>query len=405
MIKVIDEHRIPIYSWCDTLEQKTLEQASNLANHPTMFHHVALMPDAHMGYGMPIGGVIAVKNAIIPYAVGSDIGCGMGFIQTNIPISVINDPIIKSKPLRRHIRNVIDRVIPTGFGHHKKPQICPMLDNVSEDVYKIPIVKEQIEKAYYQVGTLGSGNHFVELQKDSNEKLCIMLHSGSRNVGYTIAKHYNELAIKMTPELDPKIELNYLNLDSDEGNEYLTAMNFALDFALESRKHMMEKVKNVVLNLIDKHTDWKGTKFLKEVNIHHNFAIMEEHFGELVMVHRKGATQAFKNQLGIIPGSMGTNSYIVKGKGNPDSFMSCSHGAGRIMGRNEFNRTHLKEECTEAMRGIDHGHWKENRKAKNGKYDLSESPQAYKDIDKVIENEKDLVDVVIKLRPIASVKG
>jgi len=403
-MKIIEGHNIPIYSWCNELKEKALEQAINLANHPKAVEHVSLMPDCHMGYGMPIGGVVAVKDVVIPNCTGMDIGCGMSFIQTNILYDVIKDVTTAGgkKSLLQTIIDTWSRKIPVGFSHHRSKQRSLLLDNPPENVSDIPVIKENLEKAKYQLGTLGSGNHYCEVQLDEHNNICIMLHSGSRNFGYKIADYYNKIAIETTPEIDPKWELNYLPLDSKDGNDYMLAMNFALDFAKANREHMMEKAKSILLNLIKKHTGHTGIELKDEINIHHNFAAIETHFGKDVMIHRKGATQAFKEQLGIIPGSMGTSSYIVKGKGNPDSFKSCSHGAGRLMGRNQFNKTHTLEECEKAMEGIIHSEWGKDRK---GKTDLSESPQAYKDIDQVIKNQNDLVDVVIKLKPIAVLKG
>jgi len=396
------ENKIPIKSWCENLEEEALKQASNLSNHPRTFQHIALMPDAHSGYGMPIGGVIACDEVVIPNAVGVDIGCGMGFIQTNIPTSELTKIDTPNGNLLHSIVHTIDRTVPTGFGHHKAPQKSFLLDEPPEEVMDIQIIKEEIERAKYQIGTLGGGNHFIELQKDEEDKLCLMLHSGSRNFGYKIAKVYHELAKELNSDVVPEWDLNYLPVDSKEGKDYIKAMNFALDFARENRKMMMEKIKSITFNLINKHMKFTGIEIIREVNIHHNFAALEEHFGKMVWIHRKGATQADKDRLGIIPGSMGTSSYIVKGLGNPESFESCSHGAGRIMGRKQFNKTHTKEECDKAIEGVIYSGWSKGRK---GKLDLSEAPQAYKNIDTVLESEKDLVEVILKLKPIGVVKG
>jgi len=398
----IHDQKIPIKSWVSNLEEGALQQSLNLANHPVTKHHVALMPDSHLGNGMPIGGVVACKDAVIPNAVGVDIGCGMTFIKTNVPVSDIRKVDTANGNLLHTIVHTVNRNIPVGFAHHKEPQTCHILDNPPESVQNIPIVMQEIENAKYQLGTLGGGNHFIEFQEDPEGNFCIMIHSGSRNFGYKIAEEYNKKAIEITSSLDKKLELNYLPVDSQEGQEYLEAMYFALQFAKENRALMLIRVRSIAFNLIKKHMGFSGLEYNNFINIHHNFANKEEHFGEEFFIHRKGATQAFKDQLGIIPGSMGTPSYIVKGLGNPESFMSCSHGAGRTMGRNQFTRTHTKEECDKAMEGIIHTGWGKGRK---GKIDLSEAPQAYKNIDEVIENEKDLIEVVLKLKPVGVVKG
>jgi len=406
----IQGKQISIKSWCDRLEEGALLQAYNLALHPTTVFHVALMPDCHQGIGMPIGGVIACKDAVIPNAVGVDIGCGMAFIRTGVDVSAVKGVSTPNGELIHTIMHTIERNIPVGFAHHKAPQESPLLDNPPENVQHIGIVLDQLERGYYQMGTLGGGNHFIECQQDEDGNLCIMLHSGSRNFGYNIAKYFNDVAstlcakwhshIRKVPN-SKEADLFFLPTDSQEGQDYIDAMNFALQFASENRRLMMERSKNILFNLIEKHVGIK-TPVLEEVNIHHNFASLENHFGKNVWIHRKGATQARKGQMGIIPGSMGTSSYIVRGLGDRDSFESCSHGAGRIMGRKEFCRTHDIEECKKSMEGIVFSGWGKDRK---GNPDFSEAPQAYKDIDEVIASETDLVEVIHKLRPLGVVKG
>lgn len=389
--------KVPIANWASLIEDGAIEQAKNLANLDIVYDHVSLMPDAHQGIGMPIGGVVATENAVIPNAVGVDIGCGIGFLETNIPLELIKDIKINKESLLRNILLRTKRVIPVGFNHHQKPQSSLLLDNPPNYIYEINVLKEELEKAKYQLGTLGGGNHFIELQVNEKGNLCLMLHSGSRNFGYKIAAYFNEIAKN---ECGIDTDLPYLYTDTKNGNDYLLAMNFALDFAKENRRIMMERFKDIVISVVEKNIKF-NVEIVQEVNIHHNYASLEEHFGKSVWVHRKGAIRVDNGTIGIISGSMGTASYIVKGKGNKDSFCSASHGSGRKMGRNAFNKQYSLEEAEESMKGIEHLGWSKDRK---GKLDLSEAPAAYKDIDTVINDELDLVDIVMKLKPIGSLK-
>ena len=393
MIYVDTTNSIPIKSWCEDVDDGAMKQACSLANHPCMFHHVALMPDCHCGYGMPIGGVIACDNAVIPNAVGVDIGCGMCAVKTDCP----SDAMSKDDIAR--ILNATKRGVPIGFNHHGEPQEW---DGFA-DAPDIEIVQQQLDSARNQLGTLGGGNHFIEIQAGDDGYVWFMLHSGSRNFGYRIAKEYNEKAQKLCrmwrsdiPPFKGEDGLAFLPIGTPEAREYIEAMNYALRFALESRLRMMDELLRNAEHL-------SGTLQGGDmINIHHNFAVMENHFGKNVWVHRKGATKASSGQIGIIPGSMGTSSYIVRGLGNTESFMSCSHGAGRHCGRAEFSRNHTVEECDASMDGVVFDGWGKDRK---GRPDLSEAPAAYKDIDKVIADESDLVEVVTKLRPLGVVKG
>jgi len=382
-------HGVPIKSWCEDLEPGAAEQAHYLAIHPSMFHHVALMPDCHQGYGMPIGGVIACRD-VIPNAVGVDIGCGMVAVDTGLLAAACDTDLLK------HIMGEIRKVVPVGFSHQDKVQEWSGFDDCPD----ISILKTELEKAMRQLGTLGGGNHFIELQAGDKGNLWIMIHSGSRNFGYKIAKHYNKLAQDLCTRWHSVVcpfigedGLAFLPHGSSEAKEYIEAMNYAMAFAAENRWMMIRKVISIMgISDRDCHA----------VNIHHNYAVMENHFKQNVWVHRKGATSAQEGQLGIIPGSMGTSSYIVKGKGNADSFNSCSHGAGRCMGRKQASRTLTVEECDKAMEGIIYGRWGTDRK---GNTDLGEAPQAYKDIDVVMKAQEDLVDIVERLTPLAVIKG
>ncbi|UDQ99050.1 RtcB family protein [Lentisphaerota bacterium WC36G] len=394
---------VPVKSWCDDLEESAMKQAINLAQHPTIFKHVALMPDCHVGYGMPIGGVIACKDAVIPNAVGVDIGCGMVAVETSLDAEIFTEMAD-----RRKFLNQVKELIPVGEGaSHKEEQSWSGFEEYlvehSEIAEKWP---NSLDRK--NLGTLGGGNHFIELQIDTDNKIWLMIHSGSRNLGYKVASFYHKIALELNQKFHSKIpsyDLAFLPTNSSEGQSYIRDMNFALNYAYENRQRMMTNFQLAIKEFVS-HVEFK-----KEVNIHHNYAALEEHFGEKVWVHRKGATSAKKDEWGIISGSMGTNSYIVKGLGNCESFCSCSHGAGRVLGRRQASKTLSVEDCNKAMEGIAFDRWsKFKNKWKKGKqtqnlYDLSEAPLAYKDIDKVIADELDLIIVKVKLRPLGVIKG
>jgi tRNA-splicing ligase RtcB len=377
-----------IKSWCRNPEEGAIQQALNIAHLPFAFHHIALAPDSHQGFGMPIGGILATKNIIVVSAVGVDIGCGMIATQTSIKVDEFEDFN------RNKILNNIRKAIPVGFHHHEKPQAY--WPDIWPNGLNEGVVSLEAESAMHQLGTLGSGNHFLEIQKGSDGHIWIMIHSGSRNLGKKVADYYNsearELNARYFSMVPKEWDLAFLPLDSDEGQEYIEEMNNCLIFAKANRKHMMDKSKEIFKEFVD-------VDFIQDIDIHHNYATMENHFGSNVMVHRKGATSAKEGQLGIIPGSQGTASYIVRGKGNPESFKSCSHGAGRKMGRKEACRTlDFQAELNNLeSKGIFH--------SLNSKEDLEEAPGAYKDIDIVMEEQKDLVEIVTRLEPLGVIKG
>jgi len=405
--EISKDARVPLKSWCPDPEAEALAQAANLAAHPSVFAHVALMPDCHVGYGMPIGGVIACRDAIIPNAVGVDIGCGMGAVRTTATVEQFPD-------LSR-IRKILEAIkyrVPVGEGNgHRHPQPWSGFEKFEDGLGRGGrpgwMDETGLHRDRLNLGTLGGGNHFIELQADTDGVIWMMLHSGSRNLGYRVANYYHRLARSLNEKWRtsiPSPDLAFLPLDEHEGEAYLRDMNFALAYARENRRCMMEVFKEVLSQHLP------GIKFTEEINIHHNYAAVENHFGRDVWVHRKGATSARKDELGIIPGSMGTSSYIVRGLGNPESFTSCSHGAGRRMGRKEADRRLSVEECDRAMAGIVYDRWHRagghgRRAGQGGLLDLSEAPQAYKDIDTVIANQRDLVEPVVKLRPLGVIKG
>jgi tRNA-splicing ligase RtcB len=364
-----------------------------------IFHHVALMPDCHVGYGMPIGGVIAVRDAVIPNAVGVDIGCGMGAVRT----SLVTEEIDKEQ-----LREVITRVkatVPCGEGRaHRKAQSWDVLAEALESCRGKGWFSEHVrDLAVRNLGTLGGGNHFIEIQAGDDGRVWLMIHSGSRHLGNVIARHHHQAALKLNRRWHtalPSEDLAFLPASGDEGRSYIDDMKLALRYAEENRRRILDSFMAAV------QTAFPQVGFDSQVNIHHNYASLESHFNTNVWVHRKGATSARAGEAGIIPGSMGTPSYIVKGKGNPESFMSCSHGAGRVMGRNEASRSLTPEVCDEAMEGIVFDRWKKiHRGREKGRYDLGEAPPAYKIIDDVIAAELDLIQPMVKLRPLAVVKG
>ena len=407
--KFEEGYSVPVKSWCENCEEGAVKQAANLAKHPVVFHHVALMPDAHQGYGMPIGGVIATDSAVIPAAVGVDIGCGMIATETDIPAERFAD-----MAFRRAFQEKLKERIPVGEGvsHRETQNWEGFEDYTANNGMRSNLWPSKLDRM--NLGTLGGGNHFIELQKSTSldgkgdpeggSKVWLMIHSGSRNLGKRIEEHYHKIANRLctrfhVPLADP--DLAFLPIAEQDGHDYFTDMLFALRYAKENRRRMMEAMKETVAEFVPE------VNFLRTIDIHHNYAACEEHFGKKVFVHRKGATSAKLDEIGIIPGSMGTASYIVRGLGNPDSFMSCSHGAGRRMSRIAASTTLTVEECDQAMDGIVCERWHKYKgygKAK-GRLDLSEAPQAYKDIESVIDAERDLIEPLVRLVPMASLKG
>ena len=381
----------PVKIWTNYVEKSAMRQIENLTTLPFLFHHLAIMPDVHTGMGMPIGGVLACKDAVIPNAVGVDIGCGMCAVKTNWKVADIPTDV-----LRKQIMRGIRKRIPLGMDHHKEAQDEKYLPT-GHDIDKMEIVKRRQEYITKEVGTLGGGNHFIELQKDETGTLWIMIHSGSRNLGKLVGDYYNEKAKKLNERwysvVSPDIRLSFLPLQTDEFNAYWQEMKYCVDFALCNRKLMMKRIEEVIKDAIPE----IGIEPM--INIAHNYAAWERHYGQDVIVHRKGATLAREGVIGIIPGSQGTASYIVEGLGNPESFCSCSHGAGRTLSRTAAIRDlNLKEEVErlDAL-GIIHAIRNQN--------DMQEASGAYKDIETVIANEADLVKVKTRLLPVAVIKG
>ncbi len=399
-----DKQNIPIKLWLDDMEENTMEQALNLARLPFVFKHIAIMPDSHLGYGMPIGGVMATKGVVVPNAVGVDIGCGMCAVKTSLTTKDLTLDILKK------IMSEIRKVVPVGNnvgGRNKEKQSGMLMPavGINIDERRHTIYHQQYESALTQIGTLGGGNHFIEIQKDTEDSIWIMIHSGSRNLGFKVAKYYNDLAIKMNKRwyscVPKEVELAFLPVNTPEYEEYMAEMKYCVDFALANRKLMMDRIIQVFINKGLFNNDFIGLQKTRDsfINIAHNYATMEHHFGINVLVHRKGATSARKGEIGIIPGSQGSKSYIVEGLGNVESFMSCSHGAGRRMGRKQAQRElNFKDEVQKMTdKGIIHSIRTEK--------DLDEAAGAYKDIDIVMKNQKDLVKILVELTPLAVIKG
>ncbi len=388
-VKIINDR--PVKIWTDDVEESAMQQIENLCTLPFLFHHLAIMPDVHAGMGMPIGGVLACVDAVIPNAVGVDIGCGMCAVKTNWRVDDIPADV-----LRKQIMRGIRERIPLGMDHHKERQDESYLPQ-GHDIDKLTVVKAQYISAQRQVGTLGGGNHFIELQRDEQGMLWIMIHSGSRNLGKQVGDHYNKLAVMLNERwhsvVKPELRLAFLPLRTQEFNDYWAEMQYCVEFALCNRRLMMERIQEVIADALP------GIEFEPMINIAHNYAAWEHHYGKNVIVHRKGATLAREGIVGIIPGSQGTASYIVEGLGNPDSFNSCSHGAGRLMSRTAAVKTLSLEDEVKKLdeQGIVH--------AIRSQRDLEEAAGAYKDIEQVINNELDLVKILTRLLPIAVIKG
>jgi tRNA-splicing ligase RtcB len=390
MQKEISTEALPIKMWLDELEEGAMKQSCNLANLPFAYRQVCLMPDAHFGCGMPIGGVLATDNVIVPNAVGVDIGCGMCAVKTNVNVEGM-----ERKQLTDIMRGV-RQLIPLGRDHQKERQdesLMPQDFNIEE----LTIVKRQYLSALKQLGTLGGGNHFIELQRDTDGWLWMMIHSGSRNFGFKVAEYYNKVAQRLNAQyfssVSPDVGLAFLPFNTDEAHLYYKEMQYCTAFAFANRKLMMDRLQSIVS------TVFTDVEFEPMINIAHNYAAWEEHFGKKVLIHRKGATSARLGETGIIPGSQGTKSYIVEGLGNEESFMSCSHGAGRLMSRTAAVRNLSLEEEKQKLDNLGIIH------SIRHKNDLEEASSAYKDITQVMDFQKDLVRIKVELSLLAVVKG
>ncbi len=375
-------------------------QLANTASMPFVFRHVAAMPDVHIGIGATVGSVVATKGAIIPACVGVDIGCGMMAVQTTLKALDLPESLAS-------IRSQIERAVPHGFvsisGRAVKGSwsvapnsiitrwrtLAERLDRITQ---KYPRLKPKSPQD--QLGTLGGGNHFLEICLDTEQTVWVMLHSGSRGIGNLIGQTFIELARKdMQRHLNnlPDRDLAYLTEGTRHFDDYVEAMEWAQEYAAENRRAMMENVLHVLRENLR-----PFTLGALAVNCHHNYTARERHFGEDVLVTRKGAVRAGRGELGIIPGSMGARSYIVRGLGNPESFESCSHGAGRVMSRTEARKRFTVADHKQATEGIE---------CRKDQEVIDETPAAYKDIDAVMSAQRDLVEIVHTLKQVVCVKG
>lgn len=403
------EKSMPIKVWLNNIEdieEGCLEQARRLSKLPFIHKWVALMPDTHMGKGMPIGGVIATNGVIIPNAVGADIGCGVAFVQTQFEVNRLKEMTTPNGNVIQSIVGDILRNIPVGFTWHKKKQDSYTTDIAMQNLHLYEGEKEllkEIKDSYHQIGTLGGGNHFIELQENEEGKLAIMIHSGSRHLGNKVCNYFHkqasELNRKWYSEIPDEYKLAFLPVDSKEGQAYLNWMNFSLDFAKENREKMMSSVIEIINRYLDRYFG-DNLEIKMSLNCHHNYVSLENHYGSDVWVHRKGAIRVRKDEYGIIPGAMGISSYIVKGLETEESFNSCSHGAGRRYSRTAAKKNFSVESVINDLKD------KDIILGKHKKSDVAEeSCYAYKDIEEVIENERDLVEPIMRLVTVAVVKG
>jgi len=402
---VISEKGVPIKAWTKgvPVEEAAQKQLLNVAQLPFVFKWVAAMPDVHYGIGATVGSVIPTKGAIIPAAVGVDIGCGMMAVKTSLTASQLPDNL-------HGIRTAIEKAVPHGRtdnggkndrGAWAKPPASTLAawgklnEGFERIVQKYP--KLNHPQRINHLGTLGTGNHFIEVCLDSeNQNVWFMLHSGSRGVGNRIGTFFIELAKgdmrKWIINL-PDADLAYLPQGTEHFDDYVEAVHWAQEYALLNRQVMME---NIIAAVRNSGLTPEFDATLEAVNCHHNYVTWEHHYGENVLITRKGAVRAREGDMGIIPGSMGARSYIVRGKGNPESFTSCSHGAGRAMSRTEAKRRFSVADHIAATQGVE---------CRKDEHVIDETPMAYKSIDAVMEAQKDLVEIVHTLRQVVCVKG
>ena len=387
---------VPVKIFTNDIDSESIEQLKKMAQLQFIHSHIAVMPDVHVGKGATVGSVIPTQHAIIPAAVGVDIGCGMNAVRLNLKASQLPDNLAP-------LRHAIERKVPVGFELHKQVKakassIIPLEKRLQPIIQKHPGLVRMLRKFdatwQKQLGTLGGGNHFIELCLDENQDVWIMLHSGSRGLGNVIGTYFIELAKKEAQHRFghvPDKDLSYFAEGSASFNDYVEAVEWAQNYAFENRREMMRLILEAIRPLLP---PFQMTK--EAINCHHNYVSRENHFGEDLLITRKGAIRAGQDELGIIPGSMGARSYIVKGKANPESFCSCSHGAGRKMSRNKAKLLFSQDDLIQQTQGI------ECRKDAGV---IDEIPSAYKDIDQVMANQSDLIEIVHTLKQILCIKG
>lgn len=389
-------HWAPVKIYTNEVDSESLTQLQNISKLPFIHSHIAVMPDVHVGKGATVGSVIPTKHAIIPAAVGVDIGCGMNALRLSLKASQLPDNL-------SHLRNLIERKVPVGFKMHKQIKakastLTPLEKRLNVITQKHPGLKRMLRHFDVtwakQIGTLGGGNHFIELCIDENQDVWIMLHSGSRGLGNAIGTYFIERAKKEAQHRFghvPDKDLSYFAEGSASFDDYVEAVEWAQEYAYENRREMMRLILEAIRPALPSFQMNKHA-----INCHHNYIQKEHHFGEDIFVTRKGAIRAGTDEFGIIPGSMGAKSFIVKGKGNPDAFCSCSHGAGRKMSRSKAKTLFTQQDLIQQTQGV------ECRKDKGV---IDEIPSAYKDIDTVMQNQTDLIEVVHTLKQVMCIKG
>jgi tRNA-splicing ligase RtcB len=392
----INEGRVPVKVYTGEIEPAARAQLVNISRLPIVHHHVAAMPDVHLGIGATVGSVIPTLRAIIPAAVGVDIGCGMMATRLSLTGNEIDESSLKK------VFSQISRDVPVGFEQHDERGVRshaakPFKKGLTKILERHPGIGKRVGKRSswaHQLGSLGGGNHFIEVCLDEASRVWVMLHSGSRGIGNAIGTYFIELARKDAEKIQlqlPDRDLAYFPEGAAHFEDYVEAVGWAQDYARANREEMMD----LVLEALHRHLP--GFEVTEEaVNCHHNYVEREEHYGEKVWLTRKGAIRAGAGELGIIPGSMGARSYIVRGKGSVESFHSCAHGAGRKMSRNAAQKKFNVEDLIQQTSGVI---------CRKDKGVLDEIPGAYKNIDEVMANQSDLVEVVHTLKQVLCVKG
>jgi tRNA-splicing ligase RtcB (3'-phosphate/5'-hydroxy nucleic acid ligase) len=386
-VSTLQGKKVPIRLWTEVaeVESSALDQLKNIAALPWVFKHVAVMPDVHFGKGATVGSVIAMKDAVAPAAVGVDIGCGMAAVRTSLTASDLPDSLAL-------LRHRVEGAIPVGFASHdrvvkyaEKHRLWKEFRQLTDKVH------DKLATARKQMGTLGGGNHFIELCLDTEQGVWLMLHSGSRNIGKTLADIHIGRARKLTHNAKlPDRDLAVFLAGTPEMDAYRRDLFWAQRYARANRDVMLALYKDVMVKMFPQ------VRFDEPITCHHNYVAEEVHFGEEVLVTRKGAISAREGELGIIPGSMGTRSYIVRGRGNPEAFCSASHGAGRRMSRGKAKKHFSVADLRTQTEGVE---------CRKDHAVLDEIPGAYKDIDQVMQHQQDLVEVVAELKQVMCVKG
>ena len=394
----LTEGRVPVKIWAREIEATARRQLENVAQLPIIHGHVAAMPDVHAGIGATVGSVIPTKAAIIPAAVGVDLGCGLNAVRLSLTASQLPDSLAR-------VRRAIESAVPVGFDQHPLRSagarekaaraLEPRLAHIVERNPKLRSLQRDFDTTWVrQLASLGGGNHFIEVCLDESQQVWVMLHSGSRGVGNAIGRYFIERARREMERRDTRLpdrDLAWLEEGTRVFDDYVEAVEWAQDYALANRREMVR----LVLGALAAQLPSFGIAE-EAVECHHNYVAREKHFGENLFVTRKGAIRAGRGELGIIPGSMGAKSYIVRGLGNPESFCSCAHGAGRRMSRAEAKRRFSRADLEHQTAGVEC--------RKDGDV-IDEIPAAYKPIDEVMEDQSDLVEVVHTLKQVVCVKG